>query len=222
MKRLLLILLCLPFIGFGQSTVERLNKKLREYDINIEAKTSEQIFLESKFDNEIRKKMIWYENYINSDSVINKIAIMKYNERNWHTQLYKKLNDNQFTKESLILFVEEYNKHYAFLYRALGKNYDLGDILIDEFDDSFGKLFQPALYIHQTEHLFGSKRTLRTFDEAKQEGTLHIYILRRVASKIIYAILILLAFILIKFLRKRMRKKTNKILTKEMSEKEIT
>ena len=46
------------------------------------------------------------------------------------------------------------------------------------------------------------------YNEAKEEGSLHIYILREIASKIIYPILILLFIVLFKYvIRKKRRDK---------------
>ncbi len=215
MKKLLLILLCLPMFC---ATINADNEHLRKYYPNAEKLISRSEIIElSNHNSEIREKILISERKAENDTTGKYmwIRIRPYLD----IKFWQKVENKSIKLDELNFKIRVYNNSTIFDELAASKEYDLGEILVSEFENSIDKIFYPP---SQFGHLSGLYRTLRTFNEAKQEGTLYIYFLRRIASNLIYVIIFVTAFVLIKFLRKRMRKKTNKILTKEMSEKEIT
>ena len=217
MKKLLLILLCVPMFCttiFGNDGI------LGENYPNAEKLISHSEIIElSKNNSEIREKILISERKAENDTTTYYFLLRLPQFKYLGIKFWQKVKNKSITLDELNIKIRAYNNSEIFDELAASKDYNLGRILISEFENSIDKIYNPP---SQYGHLSGLKRTLRTFNEAKQEETLYIYFLRRIASNLIYVIIFVIAFVLIKFLRKRMRKKTNKILTKEMSEKEIT
>jgi len=210
MKKLLLILLSLPFIGFGQNIIKP-QQEIKEAIIPPDdrilkiLRSASSLIVDPYFD---RKKMLFYERKMEGDGFKNLYLSNAYNEINQIEAVIEYLRGKKKAGKSEIKAVNvriiEWNTKTVYEKVAAQKNYNIGDILSNEFEHSTVK---SSWFKEDPFNLDILYRTKRTYNEAKEEGSLQIYILREIASKIIYPILILLFIVLIKYVIRKKRRR---------------
>jgi len=181
-------------IGLGQTFVP---------DDKILKMLSFDIISDTSFD---REMMLFYERKMEGNGFVNLIVANCINEKEEIKAtielLYSRKNGVKKSEvQALNARIIKWNTETVYEFLAAGKNYNLGEILSQQFEKSIHNLFVKPF---ELDILY---RTKRTYNEAKEEGGIDIYILREIASKIIYLILISLFIILIKYIRKRKKRK---------------
>jgi hypothetical protein len=206
MKKLLLILLCLPMIGFGQNIIkpqQEIKEAIIPPDDKILKMLSFDIISDTSFD---RETMLFYERKMEGNGFVNTIVSYCINEEEEIKAtielLYSRKNGVKKSEvQALNARIIKWNTEIVYEFLAAQKKYNLGEILSQQFEKSIHNLFVEPF---ELDRLY---RTKRTYNEAKEEGSIDIYILREIASKIIYLILILLFIALIKYVIRKKRKR---------------
>ena len=188
MKKLLLILLCLPMIGFSE---EKLYYNFGDYTVELNGGLYNKN--QSKYYDWVdRDLMLYYENYLENNFSI-RMAVKSTNPfPSLRQRIYNSRNDTEIN-HTLISDILNWNNEEIYYQNASYKDYGLTQLLWAEFEYS-AKFSDYNIDI--------VTRSRRSFKEAKDEGTIYIFLLRRFFSLLPY----LIYLIPIYFLYKRIRK----------------
>tara|TARA_B100001057_G_scaffold371522_1_gene375596 strand:+ start:1512 stop:2105 length:594 start_codon:yes stop_codon:yes gene_type:complete len=192
MKKLLLILLSLPIIGFGQTTSNstRILEMKKITDIWTDSEQAYSDFVD-------RKEIIFYEKYIleevGDDKSLLKIGLD--NKRRMLIDEIKGVTSNLSINE-LNEKINEWNTKSIYMYEALLKNYNYLEILKAEFFFSIESLWKTPLPLDPY------YKTKLTYEEAKEEDGIIFFILRRLFSFLPYVLIISILYLIFKIIKK--------------------
>ena len=189
MKKLLLILLCFPMIGFGQVTGNSTVILDMEQSIWADSYQSYANFVD-------RKEILYFERSIIEkldDKILTKIGC-----EHIRGDLMDEIEGvtNNLTINELNEKIYEWNTQWIYLFGASCKNYNYLEILKAEFFFSIESLWETPF------PLDAQYKTKLTYEEAKEEGSIIFFILRWLFSFLPYVIIISILYLILKIIKR--------------------
>ena len=204
MKKLLLILLCMPLIGFGNDIIVREGLYNHSGELYDWVNRDLLIFYEKAVEKDYNEGSSCI--FLGSRAFDLVSAMKKHRGIESFTKLAYSTEGRLYVEkpypQELINEINEWNRNRIYFYKACHKEYDLGDILMRDFE--YGLSFN---YTRNNEFF----RSKRTFTEASDEGSINIFFLRRCFSFLPIALYLLIIYFIYKKIKKRYLKRTIKL-----------